>query len=44
MSDEIPLHFQNCDAGFTPDIEPGRKIVVIPTSHEGMLTDKQLMD
>ena len=37
MSDEIPLHFQNCDAGFTPDIEPGRKIVVIPTSHEGKL-------
>jgi hypothetical protein len=44
MTDNLPITLENCDVGYDPNLDPGRSIVVVPKTHDGALTEKQLID
>ncbi len=44
MTSDLPITLERCDVGFDGNLDPGRSIVVVPQSHDGELTEKQLVD
>ena len=41
---DLPITLKNCDIGVDPDLDPGRSIVVVPKTHDSVLSEKQLVD
>ena len=44
MNDESPNSLQDCDVVPPGELDPGRRIVLVPKSHDDVLTDKQRVD
>lgn len=41
---DLPIGLKRCDVSLNGDLDPGRSIPVVPKSHEGVLTEKELVD
>jgi integrase len=44
MIEELPITLENCDVGFANDLDPNRRITVVPKTHDSVLSDRQLVD
>jgi integrase len=44
MTEDLPITLQRCVVSCTSKLDPGRKISVVPKTHDGVLNEKQLVD
>ncbi|AGM10944.1 integrase [Halorubrum tailed phage 7] len=44
MNADLPITLENCDGDVEHNLDPGRSIVVVPKTMDGVLTDRQLVD
>ena len=41
---DLPIDLKRRDVSLNGDLDPGRNIPVVPKSHEGVLTERELVD
>lgn len=44
MTEELPIMLERCDVPLPGNLDPNRSIVVVPETHDGVLSEKQRVD